>query len=246
MTARLHISLASSLLAGARDLLFPAFCLGCGCPLPTGSLPLLCPDCRGSLIFGRSPCCTCCGLPFAAGSDHLCGHCLRNQPGFDLARFALHYCGPVPRLIQDLKFHGLTTPLATMACLVRNSGVARHLAEPDLLLPVPLHPARLRRRGFNQSLLIARACFPRWRSRIDPDLLIRRRPTVPQTSLTGTSRRRNLRGAFALYRDRRLDNRRVLLVDDVFTTGSTVRECVAVLRRAGAVRIEVFTLSRSL
>lgn len=240
------ISLASSLLAGARELLFPSFCLGCGCRLSSGRLPLLCADCRDALVFSRSPFCTCCGLPFATGDDHLCGDCLRDHYGFDLARFALHYSGPVPRMVRDLKFRGLTIPLATMGCLARVSGVTGQLAKPDLLLPVPLHPSRLRSRGFNQSLLIARACFPHWRPRIDPGLLVRTRSTVPQASLTGASRRRNLRGAFALCRQEPLENRRILLVDDVFTTGSTVRECVAVLRRAGAVRVEVFTLARSL
>ncbi|HEB51517.1 MAG TPA: ComF family protein [Desulfobulbus sp.] len=238
-------SLASSLLAGARDLFFPAFCLGCGRQLGTGRPPLLCPDCRAALVFSHSPCCTCCGLPFPCGSDHLCGDCLQDLYGFDRACFAVLYSGPVPRLVQELKFLGRTTVLATMASLTVLSGAADRLTEPDLVLPVPLHPSRLRRRGFNQSLLIARACFPNWRARIDPDLLVRSRPTVPQTSLSGRSRRRNLRGAFALRRNDRLRNGRILLVDDVFTTGSTVRECVAVLRRAGAARIEVFTLSRS-
>ncbi len=239
-------SLASALFAGARDLLFPSFCLGCGRQLATARLPLLCSACRASLAFSRSPRCTCCGQPFATGSDHLCGDCLQGNHRFDLARFAVLYSGPVPRLVQDLKFLGRTTPLATMGCLAGLSGVLDELAEPDLVLPVPLHPSRLRRRGFNQSLLIAQACFPRWRARIQPDLLVRRRATVPQTSLTGSSRRRNLQGAFALGQGERLHGGRVLLVDDVFTTGSTVRECVAVLRRAGAARIEVFTLCRSI
>ncbi len=238
-------TLASHLLAGARDLLFPSFCLGCGRQLPSGRLPLLCPSCRACLVFSASPRCTCCGLPFASGDDHLCGDCLQGRYGFDLACFALHYRGPVPRLVQDLKFQGLTTPLATMGRLAEIAGVSGRLAGPDLVLPVPLHPSRLRSRGFNQALLLARACFPGWRERIDPGLLVRRRPTVPQTGLTGASRRRNLRGAFAVRGKERLQGRRILLVDDVFTTGSTVRECVAVLRRAGAARIEVFTFSRS-
>ncbi len=239
-------TLASTLLAGARDLLFPSFCLGCGRQLATARLPLLCADCRAALVFSRSPCCTCCGLPFAGGSDHLCGDCLQGRHGFDLARFAVLYSGPVPRLVQDLKFLGRTTPLATMASLFRLSGVADRFTEPDLILPVPLHPTRLRRRGFNQSLLIARACFPAWRARIAPDLLVRRRATVPQAGLSGSRRRRNLHRAFALRQGEGLRRSRILLVDDVFTTGSTVRECVSVVRRAGAARIEVFTLSRSL
>ena len=114
------------------------------------------------------------------------------------------------------------------------------------MLPVPLHPARLRERGFNQALLIARACFPQYRSRLEPALLRRQRHTRPQSQLSGHERRTNLGGAFTFVAPSRVRGRRVLLVDDVFTTGSTVQECSRVLRTAGAARIEVFTLARSL
>ncbi len=138
------------------------------------------------------------------------------------------------------------TGLATMAALAAKSPVVSDFSTPDLIFPVPLHKSRLQRRGFNQALMLARSCFPGWRKRIVVDGLLRVRATVPQTSLDGAGRRKNLKGAFTLKDPAMVGGKTVLLVDDVFTTGSTVRECSRVLRIGGAERIEVFTLARSL
>jgi ComF family protein len=119
------------------------------------------------------------------------------------------------------------------------------LQEPDLILPVPLHLSRLRWRGFNQSLLLAKACFPSWQRKISLDLLQRHKATVPQLGLSGAERRSNLLGAFSVPNPSQLTDCRVLLVDDVFTTGSTLCECVEVLRQAGAAKIEAFTVART-
>ena len=119
------------------------------------------------------------------------------------------------------------------------------LSKPDWVVPVPLHAGRLRERGFNQALLLCRACFPQWRRLIRTDILLRPAATIPQSQLTGTERRRNLRGAFQLRHSAEVRNKNVLLVDDVFTTGSTMAECSSVFRAAGARRIEAFTLARS-
>ena len=118
--------------------------------------------------------------------------------------------------------------------------------EPDLILPVPLHLNRLRERGFNQALVIARGCFPQWNSKIETGLLLRLRSTSPQSLLAGKERRGNLKKVFSLADVSKVAGKRVLLVDDVFTTGSTVNECSKVLHSAGVARIEVFTLARSL
>ncbi len=133
-----------------------------------------------------------------------------------------------------------------MAALARDAAGYRDLAVPDLILPVPLHPQRLRERGFNQALLLGRACFPEQSRIINVNLLVRRRATVPQTRLSGTERRKNLASAFTVTCPDSLKNKKILLIDDVFTTGSTVHECAATLRRAGAARIEIFTLARAL
>jgi len=232
-------------LASCQELAFPSSCLGCQRRLPWRRLPLFCDDCRSEIAVISSPRCQCCGMTFAAGGDHLCGSCLRQSFAFDLARAALAYQPPVTGLISALKFQGQLTGLSSLAALARSSSGFRELSVPELILPVPLHPRRLRERGFNQALLLARACFPELRELIHPGVLQRHRPTMPQTALSGTLRRRNLVGAFSLIQPHTVNNRKILLVDDVFTTGSTVQECARILRGGGAVGVEVFTLART-
>lgn len=234
------------MLSALKDLLFPPRCLGCERSLKSSRPPLLCPTCRGELAWIRSPLCSGCGLPFVAGADHLCGDCLVNHFAFDLARSLWRYQPPVSDLILALKFKGQLTGIATLAGLAAESESLGQLGEPDLVLPVPLWLDRLRGRGFNQALVLAQGCFPAWRDRIRPQVLVRSRPTQPQSSLSGEQRRRNLRRAFSLADPSAVAGRRILLVDDVFTTGSTLNECSRTLRAAGAARIEAFTLARSL
>lgn len=232
-------------LASCQELVFPSSCLGCGRRLPWRRLPLFCTDCLSSIKALASPRCPCCGAPFPGGADHLCGACLRGTFAFDLARAALIYQPPVTVLISALKFQGQLTGLASLAALARTSTALRELSVPELILPVPLHLSRLRKRGFNQALLLARSCFPERKALIHPGVLQRHRATVPQTTLSGVLRRRNLFGSFSLIQPQMVKNRKILLVDDVFTTGSTVQECARILRRAGAARIEIFTLART-
>ena len=232
-------------LASCQELAFPSSCLGCQRRMPWRRLPLFCDDCLSGIIPISSPRCHCCGMAFAAGEDHLCGACLQQVFAFDLARSALAYQPPITTLISALKFQGQLTGLASLAALARSSRGFQELSVPDLILPVPLHPTRLRERGYNQALLLARACFPEHRALIHPRALQRNRATAPQTSLGGTLRRKNLFGAFSLIQPQMVNNRKILLVDDVFTTGSTVQECARILHRAGADRVEIFTLART-
>lgn len=235
-----------SLFAALKDLLLPAACLSCGMRLTASRPPLLCSACLSRLRLLRSPLCTCCGRPFLSGGDHLCGECLQDHFAFDRARSLLLYQSPAAELIRDLKYAGQLTALASLKALILQWGMSEEFVEPDLVLPVPLHPQRLRERGFNQAGVIARGCFPQWRKRIAHQILIRHRPTSAQSSLSGRERRRSLREAFSVTDRKKVEGRQLLLIDDVYTTGSTVHACSAVLRRAGAARIEVFTLARTL
>ncbi len=115
----------------------------------------------------------------------------------------------------------------------------------ELIVPVPLHPKRLRWRGFNQSLLLARQVSRAYGTPVDPFVVVRRRETPPQTQLTEEERRRNMRGAFAVNSGTPIKNKTILLVDDVYTSGATVNECSRVLRRAGAKAVYVLTLARA-
>lgn len=135
--------------------------------------------------------------------------------------------------------------MSSFAALAEEADATALFHEPDLILPVPLHIRRLRWRGFNQSLLLAKTCFSTWKEKIHPDLLQRHRATIPQTQLDGADRRSNLAGAFSLRDPEAVRDKRVLLVDDVFTTGSTLRECAEILSKAGAGKIIAFTLART-
>jgi len=235
-----------SVVEALKDLLFPPHCLGCSQRLDSSRPPLFCSGCDAALVFIRSPLCPCCGIPFACGADHLCGDCLTDSSAFDLARSLLSYRPPVSDLILSLKFNGNLAGIATFKALVARSPLLDALVEPDILLPVPLHADRLRERGFNQALVIAKGCLPAWQEKIQTGVLLRSRPSTPQSLLSGTARRRNLHNVFSLAEPGRVAGAKVLLVDDVYTTGSTVNECSKILRQAGAERIEVFTLARSL
>lgn len=227
------------------DLLSPPCCLACGQILPFSALPLLCADCQAQLRWIEPPLCACCGLPGQEGRDQLCQACRKQRPAFALARSPLLYGPPLREALLHFKFHHDFAWLPSLAALCRASALLADLTVPDWILPVPLHLSRLRERGFNQSLLLARACFPAWRSRIRADLLLRTRSTVPQSSLDGAARRSNLHAAFAVPRKEDVRGKSLLLVDDVFTTGTTVQVCAEALQQAGALRVEVFTPARS-
>ena len=154
----------------------------------------------------------------------------------------LLYDGPVAEAIHRFKYQGERAGLATFASFLRAAPL--DLAEPDAILPVPLHPSRLRQRGCNQALVLAQAFFPKAERRLDPGLLVRLRHTHSQTGMSGKERRQNLKNAFGVTTPAAVAGKSLLLVDDVYTTGSTVNECARILRRAGAARVEVLTLAR--
>ena len=235
-----------SILEGIKDLLFPARCQCCDRQLQLHQSPLLCASCSSLLAAIVSPLCTCCGIPFPGGEDHLCSTCLQKVFSFDRARSLFLYREPVSSLLVRFKFSGNLTSFETLSVLAAQAGPGTLFKEPDLVLPVPLHIQRLRSRGFNQSLLLARACFPSWHGKIQTDLLLRHQLTVPQTTLSGRARRNNLKGAFSILRAEQVAGRMVLLVDDVFTTGATLDECTKVLLAADAAQVEAFTLARAL
>jgi len=228
-----------------QELCFPAVCLICQRSVPAFSEIHLCPGCREKMSLIAPPLCLCCGVEFAAGGEsHLCGRCLAQPPGFTRARAIFRYDEASAALVHGFKYGGRTVARQTFRALAALALPLADLEPPDLIVPVPLHPKRLKERGFNQALVLARFLFPEQRRLICPNTLIRNRWTEPQVALSGQQRRRNLGGAFSLRRPDRVAGRRVLLVDDVFTTGTTLNECARVLKQHGAARVEALTLAR--
>ncbi len=228
----------------ALDLLLPPRCAKCGAAV--GETGGLCATCWRGITFLGAPCCACCGLPFAyeLGADALCAACMREKPAFASARAALRYDEESRGLILAFK-HGDRLHLApTFGTWMRRAG-ATLLAEADVLVPVPLHWTRLFARRYNQAAVLAHAIVAAGGPPVGADWLERRRRTPSQGKRNAVGRRRNVAGAFALRGGRKVAGMRILLVDDVFTTGATLAECARVLGRAGAARVDVLTLART-
>jgi ComF family protein len=237
------------------DLVFPPFCPVCRRPLAAGRRDPLCRECWEGIERLAPPWCRTCGLELGrfagarepAGTEpgHVCGPCRRRPPAFTYARAAARYGDIVREAVHGLKFRGRRALAAPLGDLVAEMGRScLPVAEPDLLVPVPLHPRRERERGFNQALLLARRLGRGWSVPVRTDVLARTVFTPPQTELSAEARRANVRAAFALRRPELVAGRHVVLVDDILTTGSTASACAARLREGGAATVGVLTVAR--
>lgn len=238
--------MAHWLLRGAGNLLnqlFPPACPLCSRTFPCSWSEPFCSGCLQGFLPLPDAHCPRCALPFsaAAGSVHLCGHCSRKPPPYTKVYSAGLYQQELRRAIHQFKFNnavGLDRPLGVL--------LERALAKPlaiDLILPVPMHRRRLRQRSYNQALLLARELGRLRGLPVASRLLLRVKQSAPQQGLTARERESNLRGAFEVVK--KLGGARVLLVDDVMTTGATARECAEVLLDAGATAVEVAVVGRA-
>ncbi|OOG28095.1 amidophosphoribosyltransferase [Thioalkalivibrio denitrificans] len=232
--------------AGLMDtllrVLYPPLCMVCRAP---GHDDLdICAPCRCELPwFTRG--CRLCARVLPEGAGPVCGACLRRPPPFDATRAAFHYGPPLDRLVAAFKYRGRLAQGRLLAQLWTEA-LSAPTPLPDLILPVPLHPRRLRERGFNQALELARPLARTLDIPLAPALIRRVVPTPPQQTLRGRERRRNVRHAFEIAPVLAAHPpRSVALVDDVMTTGSTVDEIARVLKRAGVERVEVWVLARA-
>lgn len=216
------------------DLFYPRWCVAC----ERRSSDVLCRPCFASLPFLRGPACGRCGLP-AAVEVPVCEACKNVDFAFETARAPLRYGGVGKEIVHALKYRGYTPVVERLAVPLLAEAVAG--GRFDAVVPVPLHRARLRRRGFNQAALLARGLARRINTPVSDTLQVVR-STRDQVDLSAAERRANVAGAFSA---RSRARGRLLVVDDVFTTGATTAACAAALLRAGAAEVHAVTLCRT-
>ncbi len=231
-------------LRAATDLILPRNCVHCGHCSNHGDYEFLCKKCVSEIFFARNPCCTTCGYPYLGAfvNPKRCPHCAPLDPLFDQGRILLLAQGTGRSLLHELKYRRGFYILRDIAKMVLNSSEYTNYIKGARLIPVPLHPVKFRERGFNQSQKLAAMLAKTCQAEV-VHLLRRTQNTKSQTRLNRHSREQNVKNAFAIATNARvIPNDDYILIDDVFTTGSTLNACAQVLRQAGAKSIRVATV----
>jgi ComF family protein len=233
------------------NLIYPETCFICSTPVARRQDCGICAACWNKAVALRiePPRCSCCGLPlnnFDKGAEYLCGKCLMNLPPYSGARSFGYYTAELSRLVQALKFHGRRNLVGLLAPLLASAFYESWSREDfDLIIPVPLHSKRKRERGYNQSELLARALAAQIAMPFSGKALIRFRSTLPQVGLSDSQRFENVRKAFSCIDPLQIKNKRVLLIDDVMTTGATASSAAQTLIDGGCFRVSVLTIARA-
>ncbi len=232
------------------NLIFPPVCPICKTLLSgKGKNSIICADCHKAIRPVGPPCCPRCGLPYHSGDEkgHLCAPCLKERRYFEVHRTCALYEGALKEAIHRFKYGGVFPLVKVFGDLLHPAfqNLARDYPA-DLLVPVPLHIRRLRDRGFNQALLLVKDLSKRTGIPYAERALKKIKDTPFQITLKKRERRKNLTRAFQVKDREAIKGKAVMLVDDVYTTGTTVNECSRVLRMAGAERVAVLTVARAL
>ncbi len=229
-------------------LVFPSFCVLCHTTLEERGERVVCRECLAQLRPREGAACLCCGRFFdGVAEPHFCERCLEHPPAFSVHRSCGSYGGVLKDLILLYKYRRMAVLSRALAgyadaCL---SGDGMLWQDVDFLVPVPLDRRRKRERGFNQSQRLARELARTRGLKVLKRCLVKTKTVPPQTTLAGAARETNVRGAYAVRGSTKVRGKVVLLVDDVFTTGSTLRECSRVLKEAGARDVRALTLAQA-
>jgi ComF family protein len=230
------------------DILFPSKCITCDAVLNDKNLRF-CDYCFAKINFIKSPLCNCCGLPYFGNneSDHLCGNCINTKAHFFSARAAGQYDGVLLNAIHQFKYKEKTAIGKTLGKLMAEYEYSSlNIKEYSLIIPVPLHLNRLRERGFNQSAMLAKVLAKKFSIPLDVTSLKRYIYTEPQISLGKKEREANVKGVFEVTNKKMVKGQKIIIVDDVYTTGNTVKECARVLMKNKAKQVAVLTLARAI
>jgi ComF family protein len=228
----------------AITFLYPAQCRVCEKQLGLESVPYMCGECWDDMPLIEPPWCEMCGIPNTNGK---CDKCATTPPPYGKLRTIAYYEAALQQAIHLFKFEkrtSLAKPLTQLT--MEHIPDDCDITEYDFILPIPIHKKRLRERGFNQATLLANGIAKTTRVQVVTDALVRHRNTSPQSSLDREARQTNIVGAFELQKKEVVRNKRILVLDDVYTTGATVREAVKVLWNADPIEIDVLTLARTL
>lgn len=239
MANAVHLLLHDVLISKFLNIIYPQRCPSCGSESDVFGHSPICSSCWSKINQYTGPSCRICAVPFSSQYAEVCHNCLKKLPPFSKVVAYGIYEGVLSDAINQLKFYGIKRLSKHLGRLLLNfdfSGM-------DGIVPVPLSIKRLRERGFNQSLLIARVLSKELKIPLLMDVLIKKKETPPQVSLSAKERLSNLRNAFEVRGD--VKGLRLFLVDDVMTTGATVTECSKQLIKAGAKEVVVLTLARS-
>ena len=228
-----------------KDVLFPSKCGICECMLEKEGL---CPDCWSKIRWISKPKCRICGQPFTTEMDLLdsvCAQCSSKKPYFDKAISVFVYDDFSKKIILKFK-HSDATYLAEMLAKWMFRAATLEIESSDLIIPVPIHFTKRLKRKYNQSELLAQKISEISGVKYEPRILKKIKQTSPQEGLSGNQRRKNVIGSFGINEkyEHLLKNKRILLIDDVFTTGSTVNECAKVLKKHGTKEIFVLTIAK--
>lgn len=236
---------------GILNLIYPDACLVCAAPVARLQDRGICPACWQKALRLRimGALCPSCGIPyqnFQEQTAHVCGQCIRQPPPFSGARAFGYYSSELSRIVLALKFNGRRDLAPALASLLGSAFLESWTPDDvDWIVPVPLHAKRLAERGYNQAALLARPLARLLGKPCGEHLLERVRRTLPQVGLSDAERARNLHGAFLCSQPERVRARKVLLLDDVMTTGSTVSSASQALLEAGAARVCVLAVARA-
>jgi ComF family protein len=235
------------ILNDVSDIIFPPQCLACAEIINQPASQIFCFLCLRKISFITDSFCPICGVPFLSSTteSHICGNCLENKPWYAHARAVAGFETVIMDAIHKFKYgRSISIGDGLSSFMANFSFPDFDFSEYSLLIPVPLHIKRLRERGFNQSLLLAKQMGGKYKLPVNFSLLKRSKFTLTQTGLNKAEREKNIKGAFVVTDKKKAAGENIILIDDVYTTGATINECAKVLLKAGAQKVAALTLSR--